>query len=134
MPPVKRHPLKSTSTEFWLCNSTHSSPGSFTAGWYMISLNTTTLSACAGGPAQRKTAATTMRRIGEGYRGFMSLSGLVSTMVLQGRGVRGTRAVGRIVLAAGIAGLSKVDGGSSTKIAANPTVRTVREYPNTAMK
>jgi len=75
-----------------------------------------------------------MRRIGEGYRGFMSLSGLVSTMVLQGRGVRCTSAVGRIVLAAGIAGLSKVDGGSSTKIAANPTVRTVREYPNTAMK
>ena len=32
MPPVSRHPPRSTFTAFWLCNSTHSNPGSFTAG------------------------------------------------------------------------------------------------------
>src|SRR5262245_25874177 len=47
MPPVTDQPEISTSTACWLWNSTHSSPGSFVAGWYMISLNTTTVSASA---------------------------------------------------------------------------------------
>src|SRR6266511_985649 len=77
MPPVNRHPPRSTSTAFWLCNSSHSSPGSFVAGWYMISLNTTTLSPRAEWPVHRKTAVITDRRIGEENRRFMEVDSTV---------------------------------------------------------
>src|SRR5436309_10608548 len=59
MPPVIDQPERSTSTAIWLRSSTHSIVGSLVAGWYMISLNTTEVSARS--PRARATVRKTRK-------------------------------------------------------------------------
>src|SRR5438105_2261956 len=72
MPPEMDQPDSSTLTAIWLCNSTHSSAAWLVSGWYMISLNTTTLSAEANTAQSIPSHSPKMKRLD--FTGSKSIS------------------------------------------------------------
>src|SRR5688572_168047 len=74
--PSRLQPPMSRSTAIWLYSSTHSKTNSLVAGWYMISLNTSVVSARAG-----KTAAQSSPRAKQSR--FMDLGGLTAATVTE---------------------------------------------------